>query len=1225
MSNVIKAHTSIIGDTGYNCHSRNFFKELHKIIPVQVRNFTIGSSWDGYNNDEPHNGEYYIDDHLKTMLVQQTLDSPSGRKEFPLYQNYKNEGDPNIHIVLNETDHYYFYDDYDGIKIAYNVWETTRQPDNFFERLKTFDQVWVPSEWQRQCTIEQGIPADKVKVVPEGVDTQMYKPINRVVSKPIDRPFRFLLVGRWDYRKATREIIESFVNTFSEDENVEMILSVDNLFAKDGLNSTEERLKKFGIFHKGLKVVHHLSKEEYSNLIKTSDVFVSCARGEGWNLPLIEAMSSGVPSMYSNWGAQLEFAIGKGIPINVIREIPAVPPKDDNTWISNASGNFAEPDFKDLSKKMRDVYKNYTVHKRKALEDSDLIRERFTWENSAKIASDILLNISSSKTDNDDSVAIILSHANNDKRKSLLNRCLSSIEIEKILSSNYPVDSSVQNQIDWLVYSKENPILHKDEYDEYGVSFNSWWVDSDGKKKTRPFIYEHSYAVYELTRQGLEKAKSLGKKYVHIINYDYIINSSVIRDNIEYLKSYDLILYRYDNWETDNFYCSAFISGKVDTLLEYFTKYESKESYYKSMPGFNVLEANMYRHFSDERISKKVFSWKDLKKESELNLEDANNFYYFIEHQELIGKSFKEISDYFDCDKSTYHRYDRIYPVFLEKWRDYKINIFEIGIDEAKSINTWRYYFPKSLIWGMDISKKYTGNGYKVFIGDQSKIEDLINVSSQIPKCNLIVDDGSHVAEHQIKSFNYLFENLLEFGGVYIIEDTECSYWHPLQDVYGYETGNLNIVDYFTNLNHLVNDHYNDLINDLHIKSITFAPNCIIIQKKEIDEIEKREYRFKDKLRSPMTNVKKQDNDEISINFIDGAFVEIKSQKESEYNVDFIDIDKDNGVYSSKMFSNRWSRVNRKWFTNWKIRIQKSNGQTYEHDFDASNKRVFIVFESSSLGDTIAWIPYVDEFRKKHNCHVIVSTFHNHLFESTYSELEFVKPGSSVDNLYALYRVGVFYDENGVDFTKHKKDFKQLRLQEYAADILGLDYEEIRPRIKHIEPMSSDKPYICIANHSTAQSKYWNNPTGWQELVDYVKSLGYDVYLLSREEDGYMGNKNPKGVIKVDGKSLEEIGSILLGSQGFIGLSSGLSWLSWALNVPTILISGVTETKLEPTSNVHRIINEDVCHGCFARHLFDKGDWNWCPDHKGTDRQFECSKSITFQMVKSKIDKMLSL
>jgi autotransporter strand-loop-strand O-heptosyltransferase len=255
---------------------------------------------------------------------------------------------------------------------------------------------------------------------------------------------------------------------------------------------------------------------------------------------------------------------------------------------------------------------------------------------------------------------------------------------------------------------------------------------------------------------------------------------------------------------------------------------------------------------------------------------------------------------------------------------------------------------------------------------------------------------------------------------------------------------------------------------------------------------------------------------------------------------------------------------------------------------------------------------------------MIVSTFQNELFVSKYPEIEFVSPGTTVNGIYALYRLGVFYDETGIDFTKHKTDFKQLRLQEYATDILGLDYEEIRPRIKNIEPMSSDKPYICMANHSTAQSKYWNNPTGWQELVDYVKSLGYDVYLLSREEDGYMGNKNPKGVIKVDGKSLEEIGSILLGSRGFIGLGSGLSWFAWALQVPTILISGFSKPYQE-MKDVYRIINEDVCHGCFARHLFDKGDWNWCPDHKGTDRQFECTKSITFGMVKLKIDEMLKI
>jgi autotransporter strand-loop-strand O-heptosyltransferase len=329
-------------------------------------------------------------------------------------------------------------------------------------------------------------------------------------------------------------------------------------------------------------------------------------------------------------------------------------------------------------------------------------------------------------------------------------------------------------------------------------------------------------------------------------------------------------------------------------------------------------------------------------------------------------------------------------------------------------------------------------------------------------------------------------------------------------------------------------------------------------------------------------------------------------------------------VYETTLKNNNWARVNRKWLSKWKISLKSLEGSYNEHIFEPYGKRVFISFESSSLGDTIAWIPYIEEFRKKWNCEVIVSTFLNHLFEDKYPQIEFVEPGSTVNDIYALFRLGWFYDGDLFNKDMNKSDFTKIPLQKTATDILGLDYKEIKPLIKDITPYSSEKPYICIANHSTAQTKYWNNPNGWQELVDYVKSVGYDVYLLSKEQDGYMGNKNPTGVIKIDNKSLEEIGSILLGSKGFVGLGSGLSWFSWALNVPTILISGFSEPYQEMQS-VHRIINESVCHGCFARHTFDKGDWNWCPDHKGTNRQFECTKSITFDMIKPKIDEILSI
>ena len=384
MSVVLKAHSCLIGETGYNTHSRNFFKELSSLYQVQARNWTIGHTWKGYTNDEPHNDEYYIDDTLKKILTEQTLGTPSGDQEFPLYTSYANEGKPDVHIILNDNNHKYFYQEYDGKKIAYNVWETTRQPENFFNNLKRFDQVWVPSEWQRKCTIEQGIDENKVKVVPEGVDGNIYNPSNNN-SFDKKKTFRFLLVGRWDYRKSIREIIETFTKTFSEEDNVELLISVDNSYATDGLTSTEERLKKFGIKHKGIKIVHHLSKTEYINLLKSANVFISCARSEGWNLPLIEAMACGIPSTYSNWGAQLEFASGKGIPIKIKGEIPAAVDNNES-WIKDAPGNFCEPDFDDLSIKLKDIYKNYKKYKNNALQDSEIIREKFSWKNAAMIA-----------------------------------------------------------------------------------------------------------------------------------------------------------------------------------------------------------------------------------------------------------------------------------------------------------------------------------------------------------------------------------------------------------------------------------------------------------------------------------------------------------------------------------------------------------------------------------------------------------------------------------------------------------------------------------------------------------------------------------------------------------------------------------------------------------------------------------------------------------------------
>ena len=386
-------HTSYIGNGGYNNHAQNLIHELQKLAPLKVRNFSISpKTWKGMN-DEPHNGETYLTDVDKKLLINQALwngDGPNKKLvDHPMYTKYPNEFKHNINIILNECNHHFYHSLYDGPKIGYLVWESTRMDENFFKLWNTFDQLWVASKWQRECAIEQGADPNKVKVVPEAVDGNLFKPDPKVKLPDFDDGrFKFMHFGRWDYRKSTKELVEAFLDEFSPEEEVDLILSIDNFYAKDGLKDTESRLKKYGLDDPRLKILHFPSREDYVKYLQSGDVFLSCARSEGWNLPLIEAMACGTPSIYSNCSGQLEFAEGLGLPVKISHMEPAQRGEYSSFHRHLIRGEFYEPDFKDLRKVMRDAYENYDKHKKRALKESEIIRTKFTWENAAKIAYD---------------------------------------------------------------------------------------------------------------------------------------------------------------------------------------------------------------------------------------------------------------------------------------------------------------------------------------------------------------------------------------------------------------------------------------------------------------------------------------------------------------------------------------------------------------------------------------------------------------------------------------------------------------------------------------------------------------------------------------------------------------------------------------------------------------------------------------------------------------------
>ena len=386
----IYVHGSYIGTTGYNQHTRDFFRELSKHLQLKVRNFTIGKTWEGLN-DTPHDNEPYINKVDKSILYEQILwDNDGGRSNYKIYPNNIKEFLHDLNIVLCETNHHLFYDRYNGSKIAYNVWETTQQPKEFFNKLKEFDELWVPSKWQRNVTIKQGYPKDKIKVVPEGVDINTFYPEKTTHELTSDGRFKFFLAGRWDYRKSTKEIIETFLDTFDKNDPVDLIVSIDNPFSGDGLKTTENRLEYYGLTDSRIKVVHFPSREDYIKILKSCNVFLSCARSEGWNLPLIEAMACGIPSIYSNCSGQLEFAEGKGIPVNILGEKPAN--NSSYNHFNDTVGNYYEPDFNHLSQQIRFSYEFYSQIKEKSLQESENIRQNFSWEKVGQIGYNTIMD-----------------------------------------------------------------------------------------------------------------------------------------------------------------------------------------------------------------------------------------------------------------------------------------------------------------------------------------------------------------------------------------------------------------------------------------------------------------------------------------------------------------------------------------------------------------------------------------------------------------------------------------------------------------------------------------------------------------------------------------------------------------------------------------------------------------------------------------------------------------
>jgi hypothetical protein len=201
----------------------------------------------------------------------------------------------------------------------------------------------------------------------------------------------------------------------------------------------------------------------------------------------------------------------------------------------------------------------------------------------------------------------------------------------------------------------------------------------------------------------------------------------------------------------------------------------------------------------------------------------------------------------FRTDKWGHHWYTQHYQRYFAPLKDKRLNVLEIGVGGyensevgGESLRMWKAYFRNSRIVGIDVSDKTRFREHRIDIRqcDQTDSEALLRLSSEYGGFDIIIDDGSHLNEHVIKTFRVLFP-LLRPNGIYAVEDTQTAYWPTWGGGIGAPESSVAFFKGLTDgLNHVeypIANYQADYF-DRNIVEISFFHGLIFVRKGNNDE-----------------------------------------------------------------------------------------------------------------------------------------------------------------------------------------------------------------------------------------------------------------------------------------------------------------------------------------------------------------------------------------------------
>lgn len=263
-------------------------------------------------------------------------------------------------------------------KIGFTMLETDAIPKEWVRQANSMDEVWTPSAFNATTFRDSGVTRP-IYTIPLGVDPHYFHP--DLHSYRITGAFTFLSVFEWGARKAPELLLRAFNHEFRASEPVILLVKTTN---SDPAVDVEREVRNLGLDPQGGAI--HLSLNQLiptyqlGSLYRSADCFVLPTRGEGWGMPIMEAMACGLPVIATDWSAQRDFMNeGNAFPLAVERLAPArakCPYYEGFRW--------AEPSYTELRRLLRYVYTHQGEARAKGERAASEMAACWTWEHSAR-------------------------------------------------------------------------------------------------------------------------------------------------------------------------------------------------------------------------------------------------------------------------------------------------------------------------------------------------------------------------------------------------------------------------------------------------------------------------------------------------------------------------------------------------------------------------------------------------------------------------------------------------------------------------------------------------------------------------------------------------------------------------------------------------------------------------------------------------------------------------